>query len=216
MVQINVELLKSRLLNQKTTAARFEIPLTESELAESLEASYINEVEYRHRRYVADENMKKRFSEVARVIKSNDKFGILFCGQCGNGKTTMMYAIRNLFNLLSRSNGIEGEYSRKEIVVWDSSKIAMLAKDGDITQVATTPLLAIDDLGKEPGEIITYGNVVTPMVDLIEQRYKKQLFTIATTNLLPKQIGEKYGARIADRFNEMFHKVVFDNQTYRR
>ena len=92
----------------------------------------------------------------------------------------------------------------------------MLAKGGDITQVATTPLLAIDDLGKEPGEIITYGNIVTPMVDLIEQRYKMQLFTIATTNLLPKQIGEKYGARIADRFNEMFHKIVFSNQSYRR
>ena len=78
------------------------------------------------------------------------------------------------------------------------------------------PLLAIDDLGKEPAEVMNYGNIINPMVELIEKRYKRQLFTLATTNLTPRQIREKYGARMADRFNEMFNVVIFKSESYRK
>ena len=53
------------------------------------------------------------------------------------------------------------------------------------------------------------------MVDLLTRRYDKQLFTIITTNLTPQEIRAKYGDRIADRFNEMMVKIVFENPTYR-
>lgn len=216
MIQINAEQLRCQLQRQKITTARFDIPIEEQELANSLEVAYIVEVEKRYRVYSSDEKIKKLFADVARAIKDKGKFGILFCGQCGNGKTTMMYAMRDLFNLLSLHNLIDGEYSKVQMVVWDSTKIARVAKDEDIIKIANIPLLAIDDLGKEPKEVISFGNVITPMIDVIEHRYKLQLPTFVSTNLLPKQIGEKYGTRIADRFNEMFHKIVFDNQSYRK
>ena len=76
-------------------------------------------------------------------------------------------------------------------------------------------MLAIDDLGIEPAEVMDYGNILNPVIDLISYRYNEQLFTIVTTNLNPKQIRDKYGDRIADRFNEMMKKVIFENDSYR-
>jgi DNA replication protein DnaC len=87
-----------------------------------------------------------------------------------------------------------------------------------------TPYLGIDDMGKEPKEVLDYGNVCNPVIDLIEYRYDKQLTTFITTNLPPKSDSEKkivgidthYGVRIADRFNEMIEKIVFNDGSYRR
>ena len=76
-------------------------------------------------------------------------------------------------------------------------------------------MLGIDDLGTEPSEVMGYGNVYTPVIDLLTKRYEEQLFTIITTNLTPQQIREHYDDRIADRLNEMVEKIVFKNGTYR-
>lgn len=76
-------------------------------------------------------------------------------------------------------------------------------------------MLAIDDLGTEPVEVLEYGNRLNPVIDLLYKRYDEQLFTIITTNLTPKEIRERYGERIADRLNEMAFRIVFDNETYR-
>ena len=50
---------------------------------------------------------------------------------------------------------------------------------------------------------------------MLTDRYEEQRITIITTNLTPNQIREHYGARIADRLNEMADKVIFKNETYR-
>ena len=73
----------------------------------------------------------------------------------------------------------------------------------------------IDDLGIEPVEVMDYGNIMTPVIDLLTKRYEAQLFTIVTTNLDPKDIRKRYGDRIADRLNEMMAKIVYRNPTYR-
>ena len=76
-------------------------------------------------------------------------------------------------------------------------------------------MLAIDDLGIEPRELLVFGNVCTPIVDLITDRYEQQRVTHITTNLTPGQIREHYGDRIADRLNEMACKIIFRNESYR-
>jgi DNA replication protein DnaC len=76
-------------------------------------------------------------------------------------------------------------------------------------------MLAIDDLGIEPVEVMDYGNLLCPLVDLLTKRYDLQLFTLVTTNLTPAEIRARYGDRIADRLNEMMLKIVFTNESYR-
>ena len=48
-------------------------------------------------------------------------------------------------------------------------------------------VLGFDDLGTEPSEVSDYGNVYTPVIDLLTKRYEEQLFTIITTNLTPQR-----------------------------
>ena len=77
-------------------------------------------------------------------------------------------------------------------------------------------VLCIDDLGLEPTEVLDFGNAINPVIEIMEHRYRQQLFTFITTNLTPKQIREKYGDRIADRFNEIMKCIVFANPTFRK
>ena len=76
-------------------------------------------------------------------------------------------------------------------------------------------MLAIDDVGTEPAEVLHFGNAITPITDLLSIRYDEQLFTIVSSNLTPSQVRQKYGERIADRLNEMAKTVVFQNVSYR-
>lgn len=82
-------------------------------------------------------------------------------------------------------------------------------------RIARLPILAIDDFGTDPKEIISFGNCLTPMIDLITKRYEEQLFTLFTTNLTFSQIKEKYEERIADRLIEMVVPIRFGNGSYR-
>ena len=86
----------------------------------------------------------------------------------------------------------------------------------DWRNVMRYQLMIVDDLGTEPREVMEFGNVYTPLIDLITTRYEEQLYTIFTTNLTPAQLEEKYGRRTVDRLNEMVEKVVFENESYRR
>ena len=58
--------------------------------------------------------------------------------------------------------------------------------------------------------------MTSPITELLEYRYNQRLTTIVTTNLEPSEIREKYGDRIADRFNEMFALVSYTGVSYRR
>ena len=67
----------------------------------------------------------------------------------------------------------------------DAKYIAYLCKNSYETyrKLTSADMLGIDDLGTEPSEVLDYGNVYTPVIDLLTKRYEEQLFTIITTNL---------------------------------
>ena len=140
---------------------------------------------------------------------------MLLCGGCGNGKSTMLKAFQQLLNFLNLPSPYgQGNYG---IQIVDAKYIAHLCKKdySAFLKLASKDMLGIDDLGTEPKEIMDFGNVFTPIIDLLTKRYEEQLFTIVTTNLTPSQIREHYGDRIADRLNEMTEKIIYRNSTYR-
>lgn len=212
---INVEGLKQQLLARKTSRDRFRWELTPKQAEDILLASYQSEVEYRHRRFIADVETKANIEHIAKFLTSdNAKFGIMLCGVPGNGKTTLLYAFQAATNWL---NDIGHFKVRKGIRIIDAKEIAQLAKDyASFCNLRNMPMIAIEDMGREPTEVLDYGNVMNPVIDLIEYRYNLQLFTFITTNLTKSQIREKYGNRIADRFNEMLEVIIFKNETYRK
>ena len=159
--------------------------------ADILLAAYQAEVEYRHRRFIEDKATKTNIERLAAfLIRDDAKFGVMLCGVPGNGKTTLLYAFQSAVNWLNDIGHFEGK--RAGIRIVDAKEVVMLAKDFE-----------------------AFRNLRNPVGDMLEYRYNMQLFTFITTNLTKSQIREKYGNRIADRFNEMLEVIIFKNETYR-
>ena len=213
----------SALKNRRTTAARFRFNLSEEDALDLLTAHYMLEVEARHNKVQLDENTIGNLRQMAHYITMpNPKFGVMLCGTCGNGKTTLMFALRSAIAFL-KDRGHFDLYRNQACPYFDfglkyvdARDVIEIYKDRNrYADLRSERLLAIDDLGKEPAEVLDYGNVTNPLIDLLEYRYLYQKFTVITTNLDAKQIREKYGTRIADRFNEMLEVIVFQDISYR-
>ena len=215
-LKIDVEGLKKSLLQRRPMKARFKLPMSKEEAYACLLAAIMAEVAYRHRSFCTNEYMETQLHEMAHWLTSpSSHFGIMLCGGCGNGKSTMLKAFQLLLNSLHIPKpDNDGTYG---IQIVDAKYIAYLCKNNyeAYRKLISVNMLGIDDLGTEPSEVMDYGNVYTPVIDLLTKRYEEQFFTIITTNLTPQQIREHYGDRIADRLNEMVKKIVFNNTTYR-
>ena len=180
-------------------------------------AAYQAEVERRHRVFERNEHFDVQLNLIAKYLTGGSKkFGLMFCGLCGNGKTTWAKALQLLASGLNLKNPINNLYY--VFPLCNAKDLAMRSKGNynDWRNVMRYQLMIVDDLGTEPREVMEFGNVYTPLIDLITTRYEEQLYTIFTTNLTPAQLEEKYGKRIVDRLNEMVEKVVFENESYRR
>ena len=196
--------------------ARFKLPMSSELTSQYLLSSISAEVEYRHREFVMSDELYKQVSSVANwLCGSSKKNSLLLAGGCGNGKTTFVYAMQNLVNHLGIKNQVTDQ--NFGISLYNAKDLANICKANpkDWRSLMNKDILAIDDLGTEPREIIEYGNVLSPIIDLISYRYEHQLPTIITTNLTPQQISEVYGKRIGDRLKETTEIVPFLNNSYR-
>lgn len=210
--------MKLQLLHQKTSKEYFKWPLTQQQAEDLLFAAYMAEVESRNRVYIDDSNTRNNISRIAGHLVAPKKFGLMLAGTCGNGKTSLLKAIQSATNFLNLKYEVRSDKEEKiAISIIDVKDIIANCKDYQMMEVyKKTPYLGIDDMGKEPKEVLDYGNVCNPVIDLIEYRYDKQLTTFITTNLTPEEFKDKYGERITDRFREMIEKIVFNDGSYRK
>ncbi len=202
---------------------RFRFNLSPQDATNLLAAHYASVVDKRHGKMILDENTSNSIISMAEYITQEfPKFGVMLCGTCGNGKTTLVYALQSAINYLNHCHHFDfikdlDPYYDIGLRIVDVRDIIHAATDTDsFTLYCRASMLAIDDMGKEPVEILHYGNSLNPIIELMEYRYQHQKFTVITTNLTAKDIRQKYGARVADRFNEMLHVIVFQDITYRR
>lgn len=193
----------------KITKDLFRWPISEKDAYTMMAAAYAREVEIRGRDCHIPDQVDVYLRQVAGIMTgSSTKSGILLCGNCGNGKTTTMNAFLAVSRYLNGNAKIECTSARR---------ITQIAKDESLMNEAkTVTVLCIDDMGLEPTEVLDYGNAINPVIEILEHRYRQQLFTFITTNLTPKQIREKYGDRIADRFNEIMKCIVYEIPTFRK
>ena len=208
--RISEEVFRLWLTRSKTTKDLFRWQVTPEDAFMMMKAAYEREVEVRGMDCRITEEIAGYLSQVAGMMTSkSSKCGILLCGNCGNGKTTTMNAFLSVSKYLNTQHLlIESTTARR---------ISQIAKSEDLmNQAKRAAVLCIDDIGLEPTEVLDYGNAINPVIEIIEHRYRQQLFTFITTNLTPQQIREKYGDRVADRFNEIMRCIVYKNSTFRR
>jgi len=175
------------------------------------------EVERRDKTFIMSDALMTQTEQIAEWLTGDhSKFGLMLCGGCGNGKTTFVKAFQQILNKFEIK--VDDDYSeRYSIRIVNARDLGRLCKEDydEWRDISYKRMLAIDDFGTEPLEVMDYGNILYPITDLLTTRYDRHLFTILTTNLTPQEIRPRYGDRIADRLNEMMGKVIFANSTYR-
>ncbi|MDR0970521.1 MAG: AAA family ATPase [Lentimicrobiaceae bacterium] len=136
------------------------------------------------------------------------KSGLMFYGGVGNGKTTIAHALCDVFNWLGGT-----KFARVSAVELTRRYSAM--QETFINQ-KTAPCLFIDDLGCEEKTVKIYGTTYSPIIDVLTYRYERNLMTIVTTNFGEKELAEYYDIRIYDRMKEMFNRVAFTQESFRK
>ncbi len=186
------------------------------------------EVSARGRKFHATGQYKRHIADIASWLSTcrRSSFGLFLCGNRGNGKSTMVLALRSLYQFLDDSPVAEpgDKFPRPGFEIVSAKELVRLTKaylnqnkenSEDVYQykrLRDKEILSIDDLGTEPRESMNYGDYVTAVMDMVNYRYNHQLTTIATSNLAPEEIKSYYDERFADRFREMMYIVNFSNE----
>ena len=184
-------------------------------LTEMLTMCYKQEVSKRRIPFLDDADTRSKIEKAAKWLCGDYKVGLLLYGTIGSGKTTLAKAISNLIGILFNS-AISSE--RKGVFRVSALDLAKNVADDPayFNRLKNQELLFIDDVGTEPASVKSWGNEYSPVTELIYARYDRQLFTIATSNLKDDDCGDRYGARIADRLEEMFERLHYQNKSYRK
>lgn len=146
------------------------------------------------------------------MVSHTSKNCILFCGAPGNGKTTMMNAFADVIEIFANRGYWENFNTKMNI--FDAVDLCQFDSK-DLLEISNRYIIGIEDMGREPTDTVTFGDICSPISRLLERRYERQLPTIISANLTPAQIRDKYGNRIADRFNEMTAIINFKDASYR-
>lgn len=211
-----MELIKQALQKRAGEPQRFKIDRYVDDVPEILRLAYIEAVKQRMIPFQETPEVKEYIAKVAKWLVSSDcKPGLMLYGQVGNGKTTMAKAACSMINMLYDSS-----YSQERKGVWQISALdlsTIARNDADrFERMKKTELLFVDDLGCEPVTVKSWGNELSPVVELLYHRYDKQLFTIISSNLSDSDFKERYGDRIDDRMREMFDRLSFTNKSFRK
>ncbi len=191
--------------------------MSAEQVRDALLAAVQAEVACRRRTFFMTDALSEQIGRLVPLLTGESpKFTAVLCGDCGSGKTTLVKAFQNLLCYLNIPvpNGHGKVWGLR---LCDAKATAYLARTDYpvFLTLMRAPMLTVDDVGIELLEVMEYGNMVSPMVELLTKRYDEQLFTLLTTNLTPEGIRRRYGDRIADRLNEMAVVIPFKNSSYR-
>ena len=142
------------------------------------------------------------------MLFSDKRNGLLIFGGIGSGKTHLAAAIANAF--ISRGIpvlfGTYSEHLEKLREEFDSKKREYLS------MMKNTPVLVLDDIGKERKSEWTQQIIF----DVVNYRYEHLLPTIITTNFDADGLANHVGGAVWSRLYEMCSAVATSGKDYRQ
>jgi len=149
-------------------------------------------------------------SYCARWFRNNpDKSLLMLCGEVRTGKTHLAkkihrFAIASAFTAFDKKYWGESKLPSVDFVSWPELACELAERNRSYMEDAfTSSLLILDDVGAEndPWKVCADA-----LCQILSRR--EQMFTVITTNVMPMAWGEKFDARICDRF--LRNSVVID------
>lgn len=218
---MELEQALDNLLGTRITVKATSKPTIEKALAYKLIGkAYRCRVEMRRGIYEKSESVYKAVDSASEWLSGKStKPWLLIVGGMGSGKTTLANAICDVVDATSKIDTRE--------LVWRSPfsritavKLNTLARtDEKEARVYSDSLrLLVDDLGTEQGNIKVYGNELSPITEMLYDRYDSTVkTTIITTNFnFPDDIEKVYGERVTDRLKEMCNFIVMTAPSFRK
>ena len=190
-------------MQARPAATVYRIATTTEEAVRMLKWAYYYEVTNRGQKMTGTDRVCPSIDKVAEWLTADShKPGLMLQGNVGVGKTTMLRSIKSVIDAM------DGRRTLQVVTAW---KLATMHKDDKKAygELCGTPLLGIDDLGTEPRVVKDYGNDLTPLAELLTERYEKRLCTIITTNMGKSEIRDAYGERVYDRLCELCNTVTY-------
>lgn len=194
------------------------LPLSDKDVKNLIYGFYKREVEVRKRAFRFTSELRNNISRIGDFLTTEDNYyGLFMPGTVGNGKTTMMRAIKDLFVYLIDKEKITYCEGDKYPTFITARELAEISRDKNSFRIVkNTKYLFIDDLGAEPVEISNYGNFVYPYIDVLEYRYDRLLPTFISSNFNASDLCNKYESeRVKDRMKEMFQIISFKEESFR-
>ena len=192
------------------------------QVQQNLLAIYQKIVSNTNSAFLLDKETKENLRRVSHWIVNSQKRGLLLMGSLGNGKTTMLRALKAFLDATGNWVGPICEACS----IWEAERYTYLEDNYDenivrsknlIFHCNTDQILIIDDLGVENETCKVFGEERCPLEHVLLRRYSSDLTTILSTNLSSMDMIEmRYGPRLADRMYETYDRIVFTGDSYRR
>lgn len=180
----------------------FVLPQDRGSVEEKLLTSYIAEVRRRDRDFLMDNATVSKVERVVKWMYDSRKRGLILSGSYGNGKTTMLLALKKLM----------GNYA----LYMETQTLYDLYRDDHNFHKYDKVVFLLDDLGLEPSSYSDFGEKRYPLTELLMHRYKYNLPTIIATNHSMESLKQTYGDRLFDRLKEMYAVISYTEQSYRK
>ena len=130
---------------------------------------------------------------------------LVFAGATGTGKSCLASAIVRKAVLERGKSGLVFTAYEFNATCLNCHLAPIDEKDSVLHNLMTCDFIVIDDLGTEP----MLKNVTCEYLQLIlDERLRKGLTTIITTNLSELQLKERYGERIFSRLSDTKHALM--------
>ncbi|KAA6341033.1 hypothetical protein EZS27_011124 [termite gut metagenome] len=223
MLSICMDTIKARFAGERkiNDALRFPFPFEyeEYKLLLAQNANVILEKRREKTRFVFDDKNEPVIRQLFLYLKMDEAFsgdiqkGIMLVGKYGCGKTLIMQAMTEMYNSVIHSLHIE----RPLLKFFKSSELLDMLKDKSIKYFARMPLI-IDEFGREPKQVMDFGNSRSPMVELLCERYDTGAWTHGVSNFTLETLSSEnqYGKMTGDRLKSMFNFIELKGESRRK
>ena len=197
-----------------------DVPLENKDAKNLLYQFYKKEVELRRNEFRFTDTLKAEISEIGDFLTTEDrKYGLFIPGNVGNGKSTMLRALKDMLSYLIDKGKMpycEGDKYPRFVKASDMAEMLIEGRRSEYHDVVSAKYLFLDDVGEEPTEIVAFGMPMRPLYKIIDYRYEHLLPTFISSNLSAEDICMKYDdERLSDRMFEMFKILTFKGDSFR-
>ncbi|GHV33112.1 hypothetical protein FACS1894177_09540 [Bacteroidia bacterium] len=139
--------------------------------------------------------------------------GIMLVGKYGSGKTLIMQAMVEMYNTVIHTLHIQ--YPLLKFI--KSSELLEILKEKPLKSFSRLPLV-IDEFGREPKQVMDFGNLKSPIIELLCERYDNGTWTHGTSNFTLETLSSEnqYGKMTGDRIKSMFNFIELKGESRRK